>query len=66
MGNKGKFKPGTKFEVNFNGTLFEVVKVDKHNATLRNLHTGEIFTYGLRALEKCFVTILEEGEEDAK
>ena len=59
MDNKGKFKPGTKFEGNVNGSLFEVVKVEKHNVTLKNLHTGELFTYGLRALEKCDVTILE-------
>lgn len=60
MDNKGKFKQGTRFAGNVNGALFEVIKVDKHIATLKNLNTGEIFAYGLRALEKCSVTILED------
>ena len=59
MDNTGKFKPGTRFQGNVNGSLMEVVKIEEHNATIRNLHTGDIFTYGLRALEKCDVTILE-------
>lgn len=63
MNNKGKFIPGVKFQGDYNGALFEVVKVDKHNATIKNLHTGYVFTYGLRALEKCFVTILEDAED---
>ena len=63
--NTGKFRPGTRFEGNVNGALFEVVKIEGHNATLKNLHTGDIFTYGLRALEKCDVTILE-GTQDGK
>ena len=62
MDKKGKFKPGTRFRGNYNGEVFEVVKVEKHNATLKNLRTGHIFTYGLRALEKCCVTILEEQD----
>lgn len=63
MDNKGKFKPGTRFRGNGNGALFEVVKIDKHNATLMSLNTGDILTYGLRALEKCDVTILEDAED---
>ena len=63
MDNKGKFKPGTRFQGNGNGALFEVIKVDKHNATIKNLHTGGFLTYGIRALEKCDVTILEDAED---
>ena len=59
MDNKGKFKPGTRFLGNVSGVPFEVVKVENHNVTIKNLHSGDIFTYGLRALEKCDVTILE-------
>ena len=62
MDNKGKFHPGTKFRGNVNGALVEVVKIDYNQvpiATLKDLKTGHIFTYGLRALEKCDVTILE-------
>ena len=63
MDNKGKFKPGTRFRGNGNGALFEVIKVDKHNATLMSLNTGDVLTYGIRALEKCDVTILEDAED---
>lgn len=59
MDNKGKFKPGTKFRGNGNGVLFEVVKIENEVATIRHFPTGETITYGLRALEKCDVTILE-------
>ena len=59
MDNKGKFKPGTKFRGNHNGAMFEVVKIEGHIATLKHYPTGETITYGLRALEKCDVTILE-------
>lgn len=59
MDNKGKFKPGTRFRGNVNGALFEVVKIEGHIATLKHYPTGETITYGLRALEKCDVTILE-------
>ena len=63
MDNKGKFKPGTKFQGNYNGEMFEVVKVEKRNVTLKSLRTGYVFTYGLRALEKCHVTILEDMKD---
>lgn len=63
--NAGKFHPGTRFRGNGNDALFEVLKIDKHNATLMSLNTGTIITYGLRALEKCDVTILE-GTQDGK
>ncbi len=59
MDNKGKFKPGTKFRGNGNGALFEVVKIEGKIATIKLFPTGETITYGLRALEKLDVTILE-------
>ncbi len=59
MDNKGKFKPGTKFRGNGNGVLFEVVKIEGKIATIKHYPTGETITYGLRALEKLDVTILE-------
>lgn len=62
MDNKGKFKPGTKFRGNVNGAMFEVVKIEGKIATLKHFPTGETITYGLRALEKCDVTILEVGK----
>lgn len=59
MDNKGKFKPGTKFRGNVNGAMFEVVKIENEIASIKHYPTGETITYGLRALEKCDVTILE-------
>lgn len=59
MDNKGKFKPGTKFRGNVSETLMEVVKIEGDNVVIKNLHNGEVFGYGLRALEMCDVTILE-------
>lgn len=59
MDNKGKFKPGTKFRGIINGDLFEVVKIEGKIATLKHCPTGETINYGLRALEKCDVTIVE-------
>lgn len=58
MDNKGKFKVGTKF-LGVTGVLFEVVKIENEVATIKHYPTGETITYGLRALEKCDVTILE-------
>jgi hypothetical protein len=59
MDNKGKFKAGTRFRGNVNGAEMEVVKIENKNATIRDLKTGNIFSYGLQALEHCDVTILE-------
>lgn len=59
MDNKGKFHPGTQFRGNENGVLFEVVKIENDVATIKHYPTGETITYGIRALEKCDVTILE-------
>ena len=61
---KTDFTPGTRFRGNVNGALVEVVKIEGHNATLKELKTGYIFSYGIRALEKCDVTILERGAKD--
>lgn len=58
MDNKGKFHPGTRF-LGVSGVLFEVVTIENDLATIKHYPTGEIITYGLRALEKCDVTILE-------
>lgn len=66
MDNKGKFKPGTCFRGNVNGAEMEVVKFqsgrDGHTTTavIKDIRTGNVFGYGLRALEKCYVTILDK------
>lgn len=73
MDNRGKFKARTQFVGNINGVLMEVVKVvdgwkgtfregrvskAKH-AIIKDLQSGQTFYYGLQALERCNVTILE-------
>lgn len=67
---KTDFKPGTRFRGNVNGALFEVVKVEKHKSgqsvTLKEIKTGNLYTYGLKALEHCDITILEREAEDGK
>ena len=63
--NSGKYRPGTRFRGNVNGAEMEIVKIqfgrDSRNplAVIKDLRTGNVFGYGLRALEKCDVTILE-------
>lgn len=56
---KTNFKPGTQFRGNVNGALFEVVKVEKHSITIKEIKTGNLYTYGVKALEHCNITILE-------
>lgn len=68
MDNTGKFKVGTKFIGNVSGAKMEVVKTEspwwiktsEKMVTIKDLDTGKTFFYGLRALEKCDVTILEQ------
>ena len=60
-----EWKVGTIIRGNGNGALFEIVKVDKHIVTLKNLKDGGFITYGAKALARCDITILE-GEKDGK
>ena len=71
---KGQFHVGTKFVGNVNhvpmhiiaikdpweGCQYEGVLKPSPRAYIRNLITGKIFSYGLRALEHCDVTIIKE------
>ena len=54
-----KLKPGTRFRANVSGAVFEILKIENNVATIRDVKTGMTINYGLRALEKCDVTILE-------
>ena len=68
MDNKEKFAIGTQFVGNANGVKCEVVKfVPDRNGkpllvVLKDLKTDKTFTYGLRALEKCDITLIKEGK----
>lgn len=66
MDNAGKFKVGTRFRGNVNGVEMEVVKIEQSsksanskNAIIQETKTGKRSIYGLRALEKCDVSILK-------
>ena len=55
--NAGKFHRGTRFRGNVNGAEMEVVKIEDKNASIKDLQTGRVFTYGLQALEHCDVEV---------
>lgn len=55
--NARKFHPGTRFRGNVNGAEMEVVRIEGTNAIIKDLKTGRVFTYGLRALEHCDVEV---------
>ena len=55
--NDGKFHRGTRFRGNVNGAEMEVVKIEDKNASIKDLQTGRVLTYGLQALEHCDVEV---------
>lgn len=57
--NIGKFKIGTRFTGDINNCLCEVVDVSQGWATIKDLKTGKTTMYGLSALERCYLTIIE-------
>jgi hypothetical protein len=67
LDNIGRFKPGTVFKGNINGVQMVVIKIQKENlngcnkelAVIKDMTTEKTYTYGLRALERCNVTILK-------
>lgn len=63
--NIGKFKVGTRFKGDINGCICEVVNISQgrdnktKTATIKDLKTGNTSLYGLQALERCYLTIIE-------
>lgn len=63
--NIGKFKIGTRFKGDINGCLCEVVNISQgrdyktKTTTIKDLKTGNTSLYGLQALERCYLTIIE-------
>jgi hypothetical protein len=63
---------GTKFRGNINNALMEIIKIENSElisargttiqknpvAVIKNLKNGKITTYGLEALKRCNITIL--------
>ena len=56
--NRHDIVPGTLFVGNVNGAKFEVVKIEGDSVVIKDLHTGQRFVYGIKALEKCDVTVV--------
>lgn len=61
-----QLKPGTRFKGNVNGAICEVMKIENPVAsckgivvTIKDCKTGRTFQYGLEALKRCNITILE-------
>ena len=53
-------KVGMKIKGNINGVVMEVVKIENNTlAILKDCKTGKISQYGLEALKRCNITILE-------
>lgn len=50
-------KVGTKFRGNVNGVEMEIIKIQNTNAVIKD-EKGHTFTYGLGALSRCDITIL--------
>lgn len=57
--NIGKFKIGTKFTGDINNCLCEVIDIQNGWAIIKDLKTGKTHHYGLQALERCYLTIIE-------
>lgn len=54
-------KVGMKIKGNINGVIMEVVKIENNTlALLKDCKTGKISQYGLEALKRCNITILEQ------
>ena len=53
-------KVGMKINGNINGVIMEVVKIENNTLSLlKDCKTGKISQYGLEALKRCNITILE-------
>ena len=59
-----QLKAGTKFKGNVNGAVMEIIKIENPQsaspvANIKDCKTRNIFQYGLEALKRCNITILE-------
>ena len=58
-------KTGTKFKGNANGAVMEILKIENPQsalpvANIKDCKTGHIFQYGLEALKRCNISIIEQ------
>lgn len=74
-----QLKAGTKIKGNVNGAVMEILKIETpttatpaernlftfgKTAIIKDCKTGHIFHYGLEALKRCDITILDSGCEN--
>lgn len=62
MENKGKFKPGTRFVGNVSGAVMEVLEIRGDFVLILDVARGTKHVHGLKMLEHCNVTILDENK----
>lgn len=55
-----KLQPGTRIRGNVNGAEMEIIKIQEHNAVIKDIKSGNIFTFGMEALRRCDITILQQ------
>ena len=60
-----QLKLGTKFKGNVNGAVMEIIKIENPQsaspvANIKDYETGHIFQYGLEALKRCNISIIEQ------
>lgn len=59
MYNTSDFKVGTKFIGNVNNVEMEVIKIENNKlAVIKSVNSTKLFTYGLDALTRCNITII--------
>ena len=55
-----ELQPGTHILGNINGAEMRIIKIQEQNAVIMDKNKN-IFTYGLEALRRCDITVLEDG-----
>lgn len=56
-----QLQAGTKIKGNVNNAIMEIIKIENEaNAVVRDCKTGHTFQYGLEALKRCNISIIEQ------
>lgn len=55
-----ELQPGTHILGNINGAEMRIIKIQEQNAIIMDVKSKNIFTYGLEALRRCDITVLED------
>lgn len=55
-----ELQPGTRIRGNVNGAEMEIIKIQGQNAVIMDIKNRNTFCYGLEALRRCDITILQQ------